>query len=582
MDGSSFLDYGAPDLVAELRRSAAPVEGVFLEVGEHLSGAAALLGTISDSFGDLMARLDGGDLLNAIACLDVAARGVASIGHRSAGSLAKLERMESLVLTIRSRLGRLSKTIAEVRLLSINARVESAHVANRDVDFSVFTHEIGRLSDLAEAGLDNLGQELGALGALVSKVRDGQRRFEHAQRQSLATVNDRISHSLASSDAHRAEAISAVTAIAEEARRIGIRIGDVVMALQIGDITRQRVEHVCEALEAVPHRGEMPGEPQGGEQERDGLAAAIRRLQADQLAHAATDLEQGAVAAIANLAELRREAESVAVIGSRAFGGADGAHGSFLLDLSEQMRVAGSLMEGHIRARDDMDALLHAVSDRVSAMVVHVESVHSIEVDLRIMGLNATLKCGRLGDSGRALSVIAQTLRTYAGSTVADAGELMAGLEDIIAAAHELAAHGSGEAENPDLAGLVGTLCNSAAVLGTAGADMTAALEALIQTLTQVDSELARGGERLAAHDRMVADFLGFAGRLTAMASAVDVDSLEFKELQRSLLAQSSARYTMDREREIHLSHAVAQDCLDDQETHPFSPSAVSVDDLLF
>lgn len=577
MDGSLFHDSLTGELVSELRRTAAPIENLFLTVGEHLGVAAASLGTMTGLFGTLAARLEGDDLSRSISCLEKVGQGVASIGHNSTGSLMELERMDTLLGTIRSRLARLSKTISEVQLLSINARIESALVADSTVNFSVFTHEIGRLSSLAEQGLADLGEELSGLYTLVSTAREGQRRFEQAHRQSLGAVEERIARGLASSEAHRQEAATAIAAIAEEACRVGTRIGAVVLALQIGDITRQRVEHVCHALDGLDESADT------GERGGRKRLAVVCGLQAAQLTQAAMDLEDSSRSAVADLAALTEEAQCIASIGTRVFGGSDRDHGSFLLELAEQMSAGEMLMQGYTKARADTDGLIHAVSGRVAAMVGHVEAVHSIEIDLRIMGLNATLKCNRLGTSGRALSVIAQTLRAYAGSTVADASELMTGLESVIATAHALGTSGHGGEAAPDLTDLVSTMQVSAELLDAAGTELATALASLMETIVAVRSKLDRSSACLLEYADITLGLRRVAERLKTIAGDLDMDDPEVQSLREQLLNQLDGDYTMAREREIHWRHTGGG--VDVGVTSlPVASSAaeVSVDDLLF
>ncbi len=574
MDGSSYRrSWTAPPL-DELKPAAADTETLFLAVGEHLGHAATALGTMTEVFGALRERLETPELVHAIACLEQAATGIAAIGRRNAGSLAELEQMEATTILIRSRLARLCKTISEVRLLSINARIESALVADSTVDFTVFTHEIGRLSGLAEEGLGQLGQELAALGSVVGEARGGRQRFEQTQRDSLGMVGDRIGRSLATAETHRHEASEAVTAIADKARQIGARVGAAVMALQIGDISRQRIEHVCEALTGLDDPAAMGADMALSEEARSSLTARLCHLQAAQLIGTADELDDGACVAMANLGALIDEAGRVQDMGSRVFGGADREHGSFLLELAEQMRNAEALIRGYASARANTETLVHAVSDRVSAMVSHVQAVHSIEIDLRIMGLNATLKCNRLGTGGRALSVIAQTLRTYAGSTVADAGELMAGLEAVIATARGLGTHSDGDDGGTALADLMAAMSVAAGVLKNTGTDMADALMTLAGVMSDVTTRLDDSTRRLKRVKAIASTLRGVAGRLTDAAGGVMPDD----GLSEIVLGQLAERYTMARERETHLSHTNGEGFAPTQA----SADAFSVDDVLF
>lgn len=497
MDGSSGYINVTSASLDDLKQAAAETEVLFLHVGEQLGYAATALGTMTEVFGALRERLEKPELLHAIACLEEAATGIDAIGRRNAGSLADLEQMDATTILIRSRLARLCKTISEVRLLSINARIESALVADSTVDFTVFTHEIGRLSGLAEAGLGQLGEELAALSSVVTEARGGRQSFEQTQRSSLGMVGDRIGRSLDTAEIHRHEAAEAVTAIAEEARQIGARVGAAVVALQIGDISRQRIEHVCQALEGLDDPAAIGADTALSENARRTLMASLCRLQAAQLAGTADELDGGAGVAIANLGGLIEETGRIYDIGCRVFGGDGLGHESFLLDLAEQMQDAEALIRSYATARTNTETLVNAVSNRVSAMVSHVQAVHSIEIDLRIMGLNATLKCNRLGTGGRALSVIAQTLRSYAGSTVADAGELMAGLEAIIAAAQGLGRPADGDEGAEVLADLMGAMNGAVGVLKSTGMGLADALGSLAGVISDVVARLRDNAQSL-------------------------------------------------------------------------------------
>ncbi len=544
------------DTVIRLRRTASPIEPLFLEVGEQLNSAVNLLGGTSQTFMSLNDRLGGDDLRRSIEGLERAAAGIAALGEGNSGNLAELERMAALINEIGARLSRLAKTIGEVQLLSINARIEAAQIATSGLDFSVFTREIGRLAALAEDGLARLGDELAALGALIRDTRDGQRRFEQAHHESLADITERIDGSVSSAGSHRDEATGAVVAVGEEVRRIGDRLGTAVLALQIGDITRQRVEHVCHALdllEEVLRDGDGPATPPPPAEERTMMIAIACRLQAAQLTQAAGDLDDRSRGALDSLKALAEESRRIAAIGTHAFAGDDG---SFLLDLSRHMQTADRLMRGYSGARAEMETLVRSVSDRVAEMVGHVAAVHSIEVDLRIMGLNATLKCARLGVDGRALSVVAQTLRGYAASTVADAAALMAGLDDIVTAAAALGSHADRGGGTAALSDLLGTMEGSAEILETAGRDLAGALAGLTGTSGQVCAILEASVARMDELAAIAGTLRQSAAELDEVAGDIDLGAPDIRRIQDRLLALFDNRYTMSSERDIHMLFA--------------------------
>ncbi len=535
MDGSPLAAAAPPPPLDDAARA---VESLFLDVGEKLTAGAADLSTVTRRFESLTARLEEDDLRQAVACLEQVAGGVAAIGRASAAHLADLDGMVGRVAQLQARLVRLCKTIAEVRLLSVNARIEAAHVASGALDFTVFTTEIGRLSDLAEQSLHNLGGELDGLDQRIQTARDGQRRFQTAHRQSLNEIGGKIGNAAAAADGRRAAAAATLAAIADEARSVGAHLGAAVLALQIGDITRQRLDHVTEALATPP--------------DAPALAAALYRLQAAQLDHAADDLRQAAETARRNLNAIADEARHLEQQGRLTFGGGQDGQGSFLQDLAEQLRAANGMMAEYGRATRETESLVRAVAARGAGMVEHVEAVHSIEIDLRLMGLNATLKCGRLGSDGRALGIIAQTLRGYAGSTVADAGHVMEGLNSVIDSAVRL----SGQTGDDDgIGGLLAGMEAAEASLTAAGADLAQTLSALAAALGRVIQALGHAQAGLAGTEGLDGTLRAAAAQLRGQAGSLAPEDGD-ADLDPELLDHLAGRYTMDREREVHARHS--------------------------
>ncbi|MGE5506220.1 MAG: hypothetical protein ACM31L_17495 [Actinomycetota bacterium] len=559
----------AAEAIAELRQAVSPIEGVFTELGETLGRVVQSLSAITGEFGALAQRLDDDRLTTSVGELQAAARRIGELAHTQAAT-GELEHITSLAAGIAGNVGRLRKTIGEVKVLAVNAKVEAAHIRARDMDFSVFTREIGRLATVAEEGLDAMQRELDQLTALVRSAQAEQQEFQRTHRESLGTVGGRIDAGLASLVDHRSRSAEAVARLAEESARVGQRVGAAVMALQIGDITRQRIEHVCEAFELVDKA--MAAGSDLSADERKLLIAEVSRLQAAQLTRTADELEAEAARLSDSLTGLMGETEAMRREGAEAYGGGHG--GSFLEELGDEVEKAGALMDRYGEARGEIERVVSAVGTAVEAMLRNVEAVRSIEVDMRLMGLNATLKCGRLGSEGRALSVIAQELRAYANRTVDDSRGLMQRLDSIAAAADSMEKQWEERATGNGLDDITTAMRAAVSVFDDAGGELATALARLVDNGGSAANHLQSASRRIADHAGLAARLRRVAQRLERTAGEADPTDPRLGEMRNHVLRLLEGRYTMASERVIHALFAG-----DEAEA---APAPVSAEDFLF
>lgn len=555
-DGNELaVDFG-PSLATSrltLRNAVAPIEGVFQNAGEHLSQAVDALQRITASFGSLSRRMAEDELVASNERMAAAAAQVAQLAGTATSGVASLGELTTLTKSIEERINRLKRTISEVEILGINAKIEAAHVTARDVDFTVFTREIGRLAELAGAGLGKLSDELSSLGRLVENARGRQETFEKENQQSLTTIVHRLEANLQKVKDRQTTAADASAGIGEQSRTIGEHIAKVVGDLQIADITRQRVEHVEHGLDVVER---LLGPSDGMEadlalDQRAAVVAAVCRLEAAQLKDAQEDFGREVDQIVGNLRALAASAEEIRAQGEAVCGSAAVEGASFLTELGRDLDQAKVLLEKFADAHAGIRGITQSVSSGVSEMVKYLAAVHSIEADMRVMGLNATLKCGRLGGEGRALSVIAQELRGFANRTADDSAIIMKGLEQLIAQAEALSNGGEADA-SVDVAGLIDGMTTSVRALEAASEGMAAPMasldsdsRAIGQALDRAIAEVTRPECQEALRQVHMA--------LDGLAAAVPQTAVEdVRVIKDRVLGIMKGRYTMASEHEIH------------------------------
>lgn len=538
-----------------LQSAFAPIETTFQQVGEELSRAVESLQRITQSCGDLSQRMAEDALAASTARLEVAAAQVSELANNSQSGQASLSALVSLTGGIEARILRLNRTIGEVQILGINAKIEAAHVTARNVDFGVFTREIGRLAELAGDGLGKLSDELVSLGRLIEKARADQEDFERENLQSLTAIGRRLDTNLQKVKERQQAALLASAGLGAHSERIAGRVAKVVADLQIADITRQRVEHVIHGLDVVNGLFEPDaaiGDGDVSDAQRLPIVSTICRLEAAQLENAESNFSRETLQIVKNLTGLAGDAEQVRQQGAAVCGSAGGDGASFLTELGRDLDQARTLLQKYAEAHAAIEGVTRSVSAGVSEMVKYLAAVHSIEADMRVMGLNATLKCGRLGNEGRALSVIAQELRGFANRTADDSAIIMQGLEKLIGEAENLTNAGQ-ENGSANISRLIEEMTDSVRSLAAANDELARPMAALERDSHLIGTALEETIRRVSEHPEYVDGLRQVVAHLQRMAAQVPQNGIDdLGQIKDRILVMMKGRYTMASEHEIH------------------------------
>lgn len=570
---------GAVDGIASsadaIRLARALVEERFLALGRTLEDAADRLDRLTGTFRSIAAEFDGEALKHAARELTDAAGRVTTLAGSYRAERGALGGLVAAAADMDERVQRMHRAIKAADVLGVSAKIEAMHIGPAGADFVAFAEEIDRSLKLSQSNLAELAREIAGVRGHLEQAEAAERCFEAQHADALAQVPRRLAAGVARLAAHHQQAAGAGAAVAERSQRVGLRVGEAVMALQIGDVTRQRIEHVEQALAL------LDGEAADGAP--DGTAAAnpatrIRRLLSAQLADTAGEFDQEVARIFASLRELAANAGDIAELGRRAYGDAAGGGDSFLHDLRNDVTQAASLLGGFAAARRNADAVVGSVQSVAASLAAHVGTIRSLEADIRIMGLNTTLKCGRLGTIGRPLAVIAQELRACANVTAVEAGAVMAGLGRMTRGVETLSGDERAR-RSADIMAVAEIMDRAIRRLGDAGTALAGALGALDGDGTAIRAALAD----TAAHAG-IREEIGSVLRRSAAELEPGTDgplSGAQAPAETALLERIRASYTMKQERTVH-ARALGTPEPADLPPRAVTTAEAALDDILF
>jgi hypothetical protein len=577
-------DTGVPDaathlpaIIAALAAPRQEIEAAFLGVGQELGDAATLLDRIVATFEALPRDLDGAEMQEAGARLGRFTGHAHEIAAAFARERGDVQKLLAAVSAATHPVEDLHRSVRLMGILSVNARIVAAGLTDAADQFDVFTTDIAELSKSATAAVAAFAEGHLRLAGAVRRAADQFTGFEAAHRERLEGLAASLDQGLAAVAERQRLSAERSAETARVSQEMAMRIASAVMALQVGDSTRQRVQHSEEALThlagwlagATPHALGVAAE------DRPALAAIVISLQQAQLHGTIEAFDHETREAEHALVELAADA-SVAITECRRLYD-DKIGGTPIALLGTQMREAALLLRDCAGEREQLDALATAVGDMVEVLLGHVEAVRDIEANMRLVGLNAAVKCAQLGPRGAALSVIAAQLRELTGELVPAARAAVTQLGEAVSIARAFTAGSTGR-----LAAEVGELeAEATTALGLLEAverRLGAALATLDRDGAEAETLLATASHGLSRHASLAEALADAEFDLARIAPAAAEEAMPaLADVLRAL----RRGYSMEAERRIHDDFAAALGVVAEPPADTTDSAATDEDDVL-
>ncbi|MDQ7247188.1 hypothetical protein [Dongia sedimenti] len=543
-------------VLGEIGQAAAMTEGTFVGIGQRLEASINTIDGLTATFKTLMEELGSSELVQATADLSQVAARIGALADAPRDSEAVLGRITGLTTATTGRVGRMRKAVKAVDVLAVNAKIAAAHLGTGGEGFSTFAEEITRAMKIAEENLDGFAEQLDGMSQRLRDATVSQRALAQQRDQAIRTIPDQLSRSVAAIAGRRRQAENTAAEIQRKTVQVGARVGSAVMAMQIGDTSRQRIEHSEFALTLAARLfgrqtqaavdfdlGAVPAE------DKQRLLGAICALSLAQLTDTADELDAQVGEIAASLEQLAGDAREIAGLGQQTYSSGGVQAGSFLSELEEDVRHARSLLEDLRGAQTEGDSVMGGVLETTKTLERNISAIQSLESDIRLMGLNTTLRSSRLGNEGRALTVIAQELRICSNLTATEAEAVLADLDAMVEAA------GTSSGADPkrrlaEVTELTNILVNSVNRLSRTAEALAAALE----TLDRESQTVAAALQQTSSEIRAKAEIGAILRRASAALAEVQSDSAPDEEMgdPGGILAAIFGKYTMVREREVH------------------------------
>jgi hypothetical protein len=528
-----------------------PLEAVFLSTGERLQELYGSVSRLSDNIGAAGALFSSAEMSEILAGLAESARHIDAMRQQRGGLAATLGQMIATTGAMTGSLNTLGRIMAQAQVLAVNAKIEASQLVRTGNDFTVFTRDIARLAKTGEQTIGAVRQELNSLRAAATKAQALQHEFETRQLPELDAIADRLAVSVRSLEDSRERAERGARDIPERLRVLFGHISSLVSNLQVYDATRQRLEHVEQALATAAGMIEADGHSGMDTRQQRVFVNGIAELQSLQLVHAGEHYHQSLDDIGDSIAALAREVPAVADVCRQAFVGSDV---DSLLDIDRSLEKASQVFADFIAIRQQAAGSLEHVVQAAARARELMRQLNSVNGDMRLMGLNAGIKCGNMGTIGRALSVIAQELQGYAALTREHVDIIAGHLGQISSSAESIVSADKADTDHIDAESLKSQIDCVVVSLGRTSEGLSLIMGG-IETLSSSVVSQAR-----TAQD-------GFAGKVDCRHAMADQErelkaladdshtglaGAALEEARREVLAFTETQYTMASERSVH------------------------------
>jgi len=519
------------EALAFSRRS---IEKSFLDMGRQLLDSSRLLREIMSAHEGMPGELQGEEFTAAVALLTRLREEAGHIASRQDASGERVEKLMAMARELEDPIDRLSKAVRNLGLIAINARIIAAGMAQMTGDLDSFALEMVELGKTAASIVAEFSKAHRRLTDALAQAGGANAAFRRKHEGTLAAISLRLGEHLAVIDGHRTHALADVAEAGRIGGSISRRIGEAVSAMQIGDITRQRLEHVEDSLADMEARGASPA-----------TEALVLRVQAAQLTETHDDFSREVEAITKALLSLSGDAQRMLDDSCAQADALLSSGGTALAGLVADLGSVTEVLGDYEAMRTRIDALRREVASCVNDMQDRMDDIGDLEQSMRLLSINTSVRCSRFGEEGRALRVVAQEMRELAAFTVEAATTITSGLRR---SRSELGSDADGEA-----GATTEVLSNDAAraieLLGGVVERMRARAATIAEIGPRTSKLLRDAAHASESYGRHAQEWQGLALNMDEARERLEAGG---GDLDAELLGRMRQRYTMVAERRIH------------------------------
>ena len=526
-----------------LETARSQVEERFLEGGAVLLSVMDVLNRLLNSLDAITKSLDSNESSDAGSDLNAT---VSNLNALPAAEHDRQQALASLAETgsgLRKHVADMQETMRYLRTFAVTVKITGAGLA----EFDGFAQEI---LERIYSGTDEVNRFAGHLDILEKEVKTALA-FGAAVSKGYAETVPAVAKAL-HDDAqrittHRQNLGAIAREVGAIARGVQSKVASTLSALQIGDITRQRIEHVQSTftlLEEFLENGE--GKALNADQ-RTRLENVISHLTAAQMDDMCRDFHRESGSVVKTIASFGHDTQEILKLRDQMSGQTGDAGGNVMRALESSVSAAHEIVMQVDTASRQADQVSHSTLGTAAKLLEAIGNIRAVKTDINYMALNTNLRCSRLGEAGKSINVVTAELRIFAGKLDDSADAIVNGLPALEAAAGKIA-----PASDANSGGLGESLTSAVGTIRSAANLMEEELKVLAEHGREVANKINLMIGKLDFQHDLGEVLARCANALDETAGAEIADISDLAELVEPLDRKIFKLYTMVQERNVH------------------------------
>lgn len=460
------------------------------------------------------------------------------------GRQEELIAVSAIEKQLRLQVADMRETLRYLRTFAVTAKISGAVIP----DFAGFAAEIIERIQFGSTQAELFAEKLDSLAAKVMPATKRGRQILESYAVLIPGIVTDLGTSADQLNAHHRELASTAATVRQLAGGVQMKLATVLSAMQIGDITRQRIEHCQLAFRVLSEYLQTPEGMQLKADQRDRLWLLIRQLVSQQLEETHADFHRDTSKIVSTVASFDAEIRHILDLGTKMKPVEGDASGSIIRQLEANIEKAKQIVHEVEAGAMEADALCQSTEAIVTELLQSIEVVKVVRTDIQYMALNTNLRCSKIGEEGRAINVITAELRNFAGLMDGTAEHILVSLQSLQTTATRMRNTNTGTTNDERLEYR----------LASASDSIHAAADQMDASLKNLD-EQGRSAAKLMKTAIPQLDFNAELGEILAECTALSApDSFEIPSLEdiAPALEEIGPRiyksYTMVAERDIH------------------------------
>jgi len=439
---------------------------------------------------------------------------------------------------LRPHVADMQETMRYLRTFAVTAKITGAGIP----DFAGFAEEILERIQTGTRQVNEFGDKLKSLGLGLGSVMERGAATVERYEATIPGIVTGLSTGGAEISAQQKVLVERAARVRQIAAGIQGKLASVLSAMQIGDITRQRIEHCQSTLTLLD--GYL--ETEAGmlaPADRENLSSIITNLVALQLSQSIDDFDRDTMKIVETVASFRSDLGEID--GLRRMmteGGGDNA----MRRLEANVGVAREAVQEIEAVALEAGELSRSTGTTVRELINGVGLLQLVRTDIHYMALNTNLRCGKIGEHGKALNVVTAELRNFAAQLDETAEKVLAELKTLETASDKL--NIGHEGDNQEL--LDDRLARAMQSIRDVGDRMDAEMDGLSEQSGVAIDQMEHSLSRLNFKAELGEVLRNCADEIS-MVEAAEL-SAELEPVLADLGARIGKLYTMVSERELH------------------------------